>query len=164
MHKDDPNTKTSTKNYLDRDGTGQSIEVFEQLPNPDLVPGVPVLLPQNVIRREAVQDAGPALRRSLDQQLALRGRVLGGVEEPLEGTRPRLPQGDRHRRVVHSRPQADRLPRPVDLSRAVVRRGEGGGDRDCVGRAGFHGQMGAPVSPFLDDRRERESELQAIKQ
>lgn len=97
--------------YLNGDGASQGVEIFEQFPDSDLVPGIFVLLSQDVIVGEIVKNRGPAIGGSLGKQVALRRRVFGRVKKPLEDLRPRLPQRLRHRRMVHSWPQVYRLSR-----------------------------------------------------
>lgn len=98
---------------LDGDGAGEGVEVLEQLADAHLVPGVPVLLPEDVVGGELVDDGGPALRGRLGEQLRLRPGGGGGprVHHPLEDAGPSLPQRVGDRRVVHPGPQAERLPR-----------------------------------------------------
>lgn len=123
---------------LDGDCASKGIEILEQLPDPDLVPRIPVLLSQYVIFREVVEDAGPALRRRPREQRRLRGPfALGTVEKPLEDAGSSLPESVGDRGVVHSRPQAEGLSdrrRSVDRVRVRVwvleRGGEGGDDGD----------------------------------
>jgi len=107
-----------TRRYLDGDGAGEGVKILEQLADAHLVPGVPVLLPEDVVGGELVHDAGPALRGRLDEQLRLRPLLGGGggaaaprVHHPLEDAGPRLPQRVGHRGVVHPGPQAERPPR-----------------------------------------------------
>lgn len=47
--------------YLDGDSASQSVEIFEQDPDADLVPGISVLLAEDVISGERVEDGGSAM-------------------------------------------------------------------------------------------------------
>lgn len=100
---------------LDGDGAGECVEVLEQLADAHLVPGVPVVLPEDVVGGELVDDAGPALRGRLGEQLRLQQRLPPGggprVHHPLEDAGSRLPQRVGDRRVVHPGPQAQWFPR-----------------------------------------------------
>ena len=98
---------------LDGDGAGEGVEVLEQLADAHLVPGVAVLLAEDVVGGELVDDGGPALRGGPGEQVRLRARVgvAPGVHLALEDAGPRLPQRVGDRRVVHPGPQAERLPR-----------------------------------------------------
>jgi hypothetical protein len=104
-----------TRHYLDGDGAGEGVKILEQLADAHLVPGVPVLLPEDVVGGELVHDAGPALRGRLDEQLSLRpllgrGSAVPSVHHPLEDAGSRLPERVGHRGVVHPGPQAERPP------------------------------------------------------
>lgn len=122
--------------YLDRNSSSQGIKIFKQLPNSDLIPGIPILLSEHKIRGEVVQDAGPALRGGSGEQFTLGRSVPRRVKKPLENLAPRLPQSRGHRRMVHPRPQSNRFPVPRTVRRRMIlqRRGgagEGGSNRDC---------------------------------
>lgn len=122
---------------LDCDGSGKGVEILEELSDPDLVPGVPVLLPERVVRGEAVEDGGPALSRHAGEQLGL-GRASSVVvaatvsgsgraekELPLEDGGSGLPEGGGDGGVVHARPQTEGL---ADVRLQWI--GEGGAHRD----------------------------------
>lgn len=87
---------------LESDGASESIEILDQLADPNMVPGIPVLLSQRIIGRELVQNAGPALRRSFDRQLGLRSRDF--LSLVLEDVGSGFPEGVGDRGMVHSGP------------------------------------------------------------
>jgi hypothetical protein len=69
--------------YLDSDGAGEHVEILEQLADAQLVPRVPVLLPEDVLGGELVDDVGAALRGRLGEQLRLRPLLLLPLESSI---------------------------------------------------------------------------------